>query len=152
LRPFQVEGRGLVAVGGDPLDILPPEFPRVAAQLGGPGAEQHVPGAFDVGRGEGFAVMPADPALQLEGERLRVLAPRPARGEVGHDRRQAVLRDVLVIDGEVVEHPHHRHRRREARLLDHRHAARTVAVIDFEDAPGLLRGGRAGHDGNGEAE
>ena len=32
-------------------------------------------------------------------------------GEIGHDRLQAVLRHVLVVDDEIVEDAHHRHRR-----------------------------------------
>jgi hypothetical protein len=43
-------------------------------------AEQHVPGAFDVGGGERLAVVPFDALPQLEGEPGVVLVPRPAFG------------------------------------------------------------------------
>jgi hypothetical protein len=97
LRPLQDEGGFGGAVRGDFRDIVPPRFARIEAQpLGGPPG-QEIPGAFDVGRGERLAVMPFDPLAQFEGQPGSLLVPRPALGQVGNDRIEAVLRHVLVV-------------------------------------------------------
>ena len=139
LRSFQHGSDFGGAVRGDFRYIVPPRFARIEAQsLGGPPAQQ-IPGAFDVGRGERPAVMPFDPLAQFEGQPEPVLAPRPALGQVRNDRIEAVLRHVLVVKHEVVEHRHHRDRDRVGAFLVDRHARRAVAVIDPQDPAGLLR-------------
>ena len=65
----------------------------------------------------------------------------------GTYRIQAVLRDVLVENDEVVHHAHHRDDNRVGRLLVDRHAGRAVPVLDFEDPAVFLRRRRPG-DGN----
>ena len=97
LRLAEVEGHLAVAVGRDLLEVPVPGGARILAQLLGLAlAGQHVPGALHVGRGEGLAVMPLGIADQLEGQLLAVLAPRPALGQIGTDRLEAVLRDLLI--------------------------------------------------------
>src|SRR4029077_4362285 len=71
-----------------------------------------------------------------------VFTCRPFGGEVRHNRGEAVLRDVLVVHDEVVEHPHHRDLGRICSLFEDRHAGRAVAVINLENTPGFLRDGR----------
>ena len=83
LRPLQVEGGLVVAVGGDFFEVEVPALARVDAQLFAAAAEQQLPGALDVGGRERFAVMPLDALAQLEGQLLAVLAPGPTLGEVG---------------------------------------------------------------------
>ena len=46
--------------------------------------------------------MPFDTLAQFEGQPGSVLAPRPALGQVGDDRIEAVLRPVLVVKHQVV--------------------------------------------------
>jgi hypothetical protein len=75
LRPLQYEGRFEIAVYLDVSDIVPPGFARVGAEAFLAAPRQEVPGAFDVGRGEGLAVMPFDAGMQFEGQRLPILAP-----------------------------------------------------------------------------
>ena len=82
--------------------------------------------------------MPFDALPQLESQRLLVGAPRPAFREFGADDVQAVLRDVLVIDDQVVENGHEGDVDRIGRALMDRRAAGAVAVIDPEDTA-LLR-------------
>ena len=94
--------------GGHFFEVAVPGFARVDAELLGRRSGNQVPGAFDVPGGERLAVMPFDARPQFEGQLLAVLAPRPARSEVGDDRVQAVLRHVLVEHDQIVEHAHHR--------------------------------------------
>src|SRR6516225_149054 len=61
------------------------------------------PTAFDILGRERFAVMPFDASAQREGQLGPVFAPRPAGGEVGHDRLQAVLRHILLVHYQIVE-------------------------------------------------
>ena len=61
------------------------------------------------------------------------------RRQIGDDRLQAVLRDVLVVHHEVVEHPHHRLLGGTRRFLEDRHAGRAVEMLEPEDAARFLR-------------
>src|SRR5215472_11901617 len=63
--------------------------------------------AFDVLGGEWLAVMPFDALAQREGQLGAFLAPRPADGEVGHDRLHSVLWGVLFVHHEIIEDAHH---------------------------------------------
>ena len=105
---LRVEGHLAVAVEADLAHVLVPVLARVLAERLLRHAAQHVPGAFHVLGGERLAVMPLDAIAQLEGELGLVRVPRPAGGELRHDRIHAVLRLVLVVDDQIVEHPHHR--------------------------------------------
>ena len=108
LRALQVHGDLVVAVGRDLVDVAVPGLARIGAQLVLTLAGQQIEGADHVLGGEGLAVMPLHALLQLERQVLAVGAPRPRLGELGHDRLLAVLGDGLVVDHEIVEHPHHR--------------------------------------------
>ena len=83
--------------------------------------------------------MPLDAVAQFEGQPDSVFAPRPALGQIGNDRIEAVLRHVLVVKHEVVEHRHHRDRDGVGPLLVDRHARWAVAVVNPQDAAGLFR-------------
>ncbi len=139
LRPLQYERRLIVAVGDDLFEVAVPRPAGVDAQLLVCLAGQQVPSAFDIPGSERLAVMPIDAFAQFEGEPRPVLAPRPFGSELGDDRLLAVLRDMLVVNDEVVEHAHHRQHGRQCRLFEDRHARRAVAVIDFQDTAGFLR-------------
>src|SRR5215472_11869891 len=67
-----------------------------------------------------------------------LLVPRPAGGEVGDDRLQAVLRLVLLVHDEIIEDAHHRPVDRDRRFFEQRHARRTVEMGHSEDAALLL--------------
>ena len=58
--------------------------------------------AFDVRGRKGLSVMPFDALAELEAQFGPVLAPRPARRQIGHDRLHAVLTHVLVEEDEVI--------------------------------------------------
>src|SRR5215813_4328214 len=60
LRPLQAEGDFIVAVGRHLGEVTVPRLARIDPQLVVRFAEQQVPGAFDVGGGEGFAIVPLD--------------------------------------------------------------------------------------------
>jgi len=47
--------------------------------------------------------MPFDALTQFEGQQLAFIAPSPALGKIGDDRVEAVLRNVLVVDYEVMK-------------------------------------------------
>src|ERR1700730_12310529 len=53
---------------------------------------------------------------------------------------------MLVEDDEIIEHRHHRGDGRDRHLLERRHARRTVAMGDMENAARLLRGCRPGDE------
>ena len=139
LRLLQMKGRLVIAVGGDPIEVPVPRFARVDAELGSRLAEQHVPGALDVLCGKRLPVVPANALAQAKGQFRAVLVPRPAGGEIRHDRLQCVLRHMLVEDDEIVEHRHHRRDGRDRHFLEGRHAGRAVAMGNLEDAARLLR-------------
>src|ERR1700730_7698497 len=88
--------------------------------------------------------MPFDALSQLEGQGLVVFTPGPALGEVRHDRLDAVLRDALIVDNEVVVDRHEGDVDRIGRALVDRGAARTVPMINAQDAA-LFRLGRERH-------
>jgi len=80
LRPFEHEDR-LVWICGDHLhQIVVPGSPGIDAQFLTHFALQQIPGAFYVGRGEGFAVMPLHALVQLERQLCAILAPGPFVG------------------------------------------------------------------------
>src|ERR1051325_8399661 len=133
-----------IAVRRDRLDIIVPGLPRVDAQLFLARAHQQIPGAFDVGRCERLSVMPFDAVTQLESQILAILAPVPARREIGDDRVEAILLYLLVIDYKVIEYRHHRLQRGARRFLEDRHAGRAVEMFYLQHAAGLLRDGRTG--------
>ncbi len=144
LRLLQVEGRGVIAAGADTVEVPIPGPARVYAEAVWRFAEDHVPGALHVGGGERLAVMPAHSLAQAEGQFFPVFAPRPAAREIGNDRIQAVLRNLLIEQHEIVEDRHHRRDHRNCHFLQDRHAGRTVAVRHVEDAARLLCHGRPG--------
>ena len=141
LRPFQVERRLVVAVGRYVLDLVVPALARILTKFLRRLAHQHIEGAFDVGGGERLAVVPFDALAQFERQRLLVAAPGPALRQIRDDRIQAVLRDILLVDDEIVEHRHERHVDRVGCSLMDRGAAGAVAVINPENAA-VLRFGR----------
>ena len=147
LLPLQMKYRFTVAVGGHLLDIMVPDLSRIGPQLVRRFAEQQTPSAGHVLGREGLPIMPLDAVPQLELQLSPVLAEFPGGRKIGHDRLEAVLLRVLVVDDEVVEDPHHRQHGRDRRLLEDRHAGRAVAMIDLEDTALLLRECR---DGDGE--
>ena len=142
LRPLQVEGDLVITIGRHPVEVEIPSLARIDAELFAADAHQQIPGAFDVGGGKGLAVVPFDALAQREGQLLAVLAPGPARRQIGDDRVRAVLRHMLIEHDEVVEHAHHRPQCRTGRFLEQRHARRIVEKRDLQDAPGLLGQGR----------
>src|SRR5204862_7761740 len=75
LRPLQMKGGLVIAVGRDVVEVAVPALARVAAELLLAPAEQQIPGALPVLGGERLAVMPFDTRAQLEGELGAVLAP-----------------------------------------------------------------------------
>src|SRR5207247_4543205 len=92
LRPLQMEGDLVIAVGGQRLEVRVPGFSGIETELLARCAGQQVPGTLDVLAGEGLAIMPFDALAQWEGQLGPVLVPRPPGGEVGDDRLQAGLR------------------------------------------------------------
>src|SRR6266576_1435347 len=141
LRPLQVEGDLEVAVGRDVGNLVIPGLARVLAEFLRRLAHQHVEGAFDVIGRKRLAVVPLYALPQLEIEYLFVIAPGPALREIRDDRFQAVLRNVLLVDDQVVEDGHEGNVDRIGRLLMDRGAGRTVPVIDPQDAALLLLAG-----------
>jgi hypothetical protein len=111
---------------------------RIAPELFLPLLEQEIEGAHHVGRGERLAIVPLHALAQDEGELLAVVAPLPARGEVGNDRLEAVSRDFLVEDDEIVVERHERHDHRDRRFFVDRGTGRRVHVLDLQDAAGFL--------------
>ena len=124
LRPLQVERDLVIIIDRYQVEVAVPCFARVDAELLRRGSGDHVPGAFGIGRGEGFAVVPFDALAQLEGQRFAVFARTPALGQIGDDRGKIVLRYVLVKHHEIVEDPHHRPEHRDRQFLVDRHAGR----------------------------
>src|SRR6516162_1964228 len=100
----------------------------LSRSLSGDFAEQHVPGAFDIGGTERLAVVPFDTLPQLEGQPDVILVPRPAFGEFRLDEFRPILLLVLLEQYEVVEDAHHRRHGRDRRLLMDRHAREVPAV------------------------
>ena len=144
LRPLQVKSHLAVAIGRHFFEIEEPGFAEVETQfLVGLSAQQIVR-AFDVGGGEQLAVMPFDALAQREGQLGPFLVRGPAGRQIRHDRLDPVLRHVLVEQHKIVEHPHHRHDRRDAALLDDGHAGGAVTVKHAQGAALLLRERRVG--------
>ncbi len=134
LRPLQIEGGLIVAVDRHVVDLVVPGLSRVLPEFLRRLAHQHVEGAFDVGRGERLAIVPFDVMSKLEGERLVVAAPGPAFRQLGADGVDAVLRDVLIENDQIVIDRHEGNVERIGRALMDRGAARAVAVIHSQDA------------------
>jgi hypothetical protein len=139
-----VKHRRVIVDNGHLVEIVVPGLARIDPQLGAALSLQQIPGAFDVGGGEWLAVVPFDLVPQFEGQVLAVIAPRPALGQIGDDRAEAVLRHVLVEHDQIVEDGHDRHHRRDRHLLEDRHARRAVAMIEPQNAALLLRLRRRG--------
>ena len=59
-------------------------------------AHQQLDGAFDIGGGEGLAVVPFDIVPQWKGQLGPLLVPAPTCRQIRYDRTQTVLRHVLV--------------------------------------------------------
>src|SRR5207237_5276944 len=88
---------------------------------------------------EGLPVVPFDALAQRQGQLPTVLAPRPARRQVRHDRLQAGLRDILLVHDEVVEDAHRRLQCRARRFFEDRHRGRAVEMREAQRAARLLR-------------
>src|SRR5207237_4894949 len=78
LRPFQMKGDLVIAIGGHFPQITVPGFARVDAQLFARLAGQKIPGALDVGGSERLAVVPFDALAQRENQLGAFLVPRPS--------------------------------------------------------------------------
>ncbi|MGY4432580.1 hypothetical protein ACVWWO_005057 [Bradyrhizobium sp. F1.13.1] len=137
LRPLQIEGDLEITVRRDIVNLAVPGFARILPQLLLRFAHQEIEGAFDVGRRERLAVMPLDALAQFEGQLLVVAAPGPALGQLWPQGIRAILRNVLVVDDEIVEHSHEGHVDRICRALQDGRIGRAVAVIHPQD-PALL--------------
>ena len=98
LRPFEMKSGLMLAAGRGLGDIDPPGLAIVEAELLFALVGQEIEGAFDVFGGERLAVVPFDAVAQFEARLRAVLAPCPARGELGDDRLHAVLRNMLIED------------------------------------------------------
>ena len=136
---LQDEGGFEIAVHLDLGDIVPPGPSRVGAEPLLTAAAQQIPGAFDVGGGEGLAVMPFDALAQFERQRGAVLVPGPALGQLRSNRVEIILCNVLVEQNEIVEDRHRRRHGEASRLLVDRHAGWTVAGGNAQDPTGFLR-------------
>ena len=88
----------MLAAGRGLGDIDPPGLAIIEAELLFAVVGQEIEGAFDVFGGERLAVVPFDAVAQFEAQLRAVLAPCPARGELGDDRLHAVLRNMLIED------------------------------------------------------
>ena len=146
LRALQHKSYTVIAIGRDLVEVAIPGLARIEAKLLARFAEQHVPGAFDVVRGERLAVVPFDALAQPKADPRKVLVPLPALGQLGLDQIEPVLLLVLIEEHEIVEHAHERRHRRDRRLLVDRSARRAVAVKKFQHAAALLREGRSGRE------
>src|SRR6185312_1306552 len=78
-----------------------------------------------------------------------LLVPRPARRQLRPDRLQAVLRDMLVVDDEIVEDRHEGHVGGISCLLMDGGAAGILTVIELQDAAML---GLRRRSGSGDKE
>src|SRR6202011_2017611 len=85
-RPLQPKGDFAVAVRHDLFEIAVPRFAGVDAQLLARPAGQQIPGAHDILRREGFAVVPLHSFAEPKRQLCLVLVPRPVGGEIWHDR------------------------------------------------------------------
>jgi hypothetical protein len=146
LRPLQNKGDFIIPIGDNFGEVIVPGLTRVDAQPFGSLALHQVPGAFDVGRSERLAVVPFYTLAQVEEQLSPVFVPGPIRSELGHNGSQAVLRDVLVEQDEVVHHRHHRAFGHHGRFFVDRHAGRAVDDVLPEDAARFL-GKRSGCGG-----
>ncbi len=146
LRPFEAECHLVVAVDHDLFEVAVPRLARIEPQFVGRFTLHQVQGAFDVLGGERLAVMPFDALAQAEGQPRFVLVPRPFASEVGDDRIDAGLRDMLVIHDQIVEDSHHRPLSGDGGFLMDRHAGGAVEKIHLQHAARFLRDRRAGDD------
>src|SRR5215813_7819643 len=87
LRPAQLEGNLIVAVGGHLLEVAIPRFAWIETKLLARLADQQVPGAFDVPCGQRPAVVP-----------LR-------QGVKWHDGRPLTARDVSWVPSSLQDQP-----------------------------------------------
>src|SRR3954468_595649 len=103
LRSFQMKCHR-VAVGADRFEVAVPRLAWIGAQFFRPLSEYQVPRAFYIGSGERLAVVPAYVTPQAEREFRGISVPRPFRRQIGNDRIQSVLRNVLFVYNEIIEH------------------------------------------------
>ena len=134
LRPLEMEGHLAVAVDAHVADKLVPILARILAEFVLRLALQQVEGALHVLGSERHAVMPLDAGTQLESERGVGLVPGPAGRQFRPDGVEARLRDVLVVDDEVIENAHGGNVDRERRFLVNGETGRRLAVIELQDA------------------
>src|SRR5215471_21120578 len=73
LRLPQMEGRLVIAIGRDAVEVPVPRPTRVDAEFGCRPAEQHVPGALHVLGGERLPIAPTDASPQSKGQLRAVL-------------------------------------------------------------------------------
>src|SRR3546814_8111196 len=90
LRTLQVEADRIVGFDGHLLQVRVPRLTRVLAQPGLALPLDRVPGTLHVLRREGLAVVPGDAGMQLEAQRLVVLAP--GRSEEHTSELQSLMR------------------------------------------------------------
>src|SRR4029077_13983404 len=95
LRPLQAKRDLEITVWSHLLDIGVPGLARIDAQLLISLTGEEIPGAFDVLRRKGLAVMPFDALTQGEHQLGPFLFRGPAGGELRDDRTHAVLQHVL---------------------------------------------------------
>ena len=118
----------VVAIGRHVLHIAVPRLARIDAQLLAGLAGQEIPGALDVRGSERLAVVPFHALAQREDQFGAFLVPRPAGGQVRHNRLHAGLRHILLVHDEVIEDVHHRLLGGAGRFFEDRHARRAVKM------------------------
>ena len=126
-----MKGDLVIAVCADLLEVAIGGFAGIDPELLARRIHQQIPGALDIPGGQRLAVVPFDALPQRQGQLGSVLVPRPARCQIGDDRREAVLLHMLVEHDEVVEHPHHWPLGKDGGFLQHRHARRAVDAVHF---------------------
>ena len=144
LRLAQLEGRLVIAVDGDVLQLGVPDLARIALEVLGLGlADQHPPGALHVLCRERLAVVPFHALPQLERQLGVGGIPRPAFGQIRNDGIDALVNLGGIEHDEIVEDRGKRRHRGNRRFLVQRGRGRIVVVIEPERAAFLLRGGGA---------
>ena len=134
LRPLQMEHDLQIALRLDPGDVLVPALARVNAEFLRGDVTDTVPGANDIGGGKRLAIVPFHARPELQRQVGARFVPRPLRCQFRADRIGAVLRDVLIVQHQIVEHAHHRREYRVAGLLVNGHVAGAVAMQNTQNA------------------
>src|SRR5467141_1592988 len=91
-----MEGDLIIAVRPDLFEVAIPGFAGIDAELVARFFEDQIPGALNVLGRERLAVMPFDALAERQSQFGPVLVPRPAGRQIGHDRREAALRYMLL--------------------------------------------------------